>query len=150
MSEEDLKKKEQKKLKRKRAQQNKKKRWFENQNNTFVYMQGLPNDITEEELAEFAKKCGVLRVDQNTGGPKIKIYLDKETGKPKGDARICYVNTESVEMALEWLNESQIRPGFTVKVEQATFEQKGEEYRPREIQKIDKIEKMRIKAQTER
>lgn len=96
-------------------------------------MQGLPTDITTEELAQFATKCGVLRVDPSTGAPKIKIYCDTQTQKPKGDARICYANAESVGMAIDWLHESQIRPGYPVKVEQATFEQKGEEYRPREV-----------------
>lgn len=54
-------------------------------------------------------------------------------------------------MAIQWLNESQIRPGFPVKVEQATFEMKGEVYRPREgNQKLDKVEKMRIKAEMDK
>ena len=53
-------------------------------------------------------------------------------------------------MAIEWLNESQIRQGFPIHVEKANFEQKGEEYKPRDTAKVDKIEKMRIKAQQER
>jgi len=42
-----------------------------------------------------------------------------ENGEPKGDARIGYANMESVEMAVEWLNDSLIRPGYNVKVEPA-------------------------------
>lgn len=54
-------------------------------------------------------------------------------------------------MALEWLNQSEIRPGFAVKVEEATFQMKGEVYRPREgMQKADKVEKMRIKAEMDK
>ena len=64
LSEEELKKREQKKLKRKRAAQNKKKKWFDARQNTFVYAQGLPKDITEDELMEFFKKCGVLKIDK--------------------------------------------------------------------------------------
>jgi hypothetical protein len=37
LSEEEIKRREQKRLKRKRALQNKKKKWFEAKNNTFVY-----------------------------------------------------------------------------------------------------------------
>lgn len=59
------------------------------------------------------------------------MYADDD-GVPKGDARICYANIESVPMAIEWLNESEIRPSFLVKVEEATFQMKGETYRPRE------------------
>jgi hypothetical protein len=43
-------------------------------------------------------------------------------------------------MAIEWLNESHIRSGFPIHVEKANFEQKGEEYKPKEITKVDKIE----------
>ena len=55
-------------------------------------------------------------IDPHSGQLKIKLYRD-ESGQPKGDARICYANIESVEMALEWLNGSEIRTGFLVKVE---------------------------------
>ena len=118
--------------------------------NTFVYASGLPLDITMDELHQFFNKCGAIMIDPHTGQSKIKVYTD-DSGQQKGDARICYSNIESVEMAIQWLNESQIRPGFPVKVEQATFEMKGEVYRPREgNQKLDKVEKMRIKAEMDK
>mgnify|MGYP000923657906 CR=1 FL=1 len=118
--------------------------------NTFVYVSGLPLDVDEDELKTFFNKCGAIMIDPNTGQAKIKVYYDDE-GKPKGDARICYSNIESVQMAIEWLNSSEIRPGFTVNVEEATFQMKGDVYRPREnTQKADKVEKIRIKAEMEK
>ena len=45
----------------------------------------------------------------------IKLYKDDD-GKSKGDARIGYMMVESVEMAIEMLNETEIRPGFKIKV----------------------------------
>ena len=89
--------------------------------NTFVYATGLPLDIDQDECKDFFAKCGVIQLDRNTGQIKIKLYTD-ENGKPKGDARICYANLESVELALDMLDGSHIRPGYPVKVEQATFE----------------------------
>ena len=55
-------------------------------------------------------------------------------------------------MAIEWLDKQEIRAGFPVKVEEATFQMKGEVYRPREAthQKLDKVEKMRIKAEMDK
>jgi RNA recognition motif-containing protein len=50
---------------------------------------------------------------------KIKIYKDDSTGKPKGDCRVAYENIESVQMALEMLNDSEIRPGFPIHIELA-------------------------------
>ena len=84
--------------------------------NTFVYAQGLPLDIDQDELKEFFTKCGVIRFDTNTGQLKIKIYTD-DNGKPKGDARVCYANVESVDLAIEMLDGKEIKPGYPVKVE---------------------------------
>jgi HIV Tat-specific factor 1 len=56
-----------KRLKRKRHAENKKKKWFEATNNTYIYVQGLPKDIKEEELSVFFKKCGIIKLDPSTG-----------------------------------------------------------------------------------
>lgn len=63
--------------------------------NTFVYASGLPSDVDFEELKLFFNKCGMIMIDPNTGQSKIKVYTD-QSGVPKGDARICYSNIESV------------------------------------------------------
>ena len=76
----------------------------------------MPTDVTEEEVIEFFMKCGVLKIDQTNGKKKVKIYTN-EDGTQKGDVRVCYENIESVEMAIEWLCDSEIRPGFKVHVE---------------------------------
>ena len=57
---------------------------------------------------------------------------------------------ESVDMAIEMLNETEIRPGCKITVSQAEFQQKGEDYVPRKKQKVDKLELLRIKAEQER
>ena len=74
------------------------------------------------------------------------MYTD-EAGVPKGDARIGYAMIESVEMAIDMLNETDIRPGCRITVKQAEFQQKGGDYVPRQKQKVDKLEKLRIKAE---
>lgn len=89
-------------------------------------------------------------IDPYSGQLKIKVYTDDD-GIPKGDARICYSNIESVQMSIELLNDSEIRPGHPVSVQEATFQMKGEVYKPREAtQKLDKVEKMRIKAEVDK
>ena len=45
----------------------------------------------------------------------IKLYKDEE-GNNKGDARIGYAMVESVEMAMEMLNDTEIKPGFKISV----------------------------------
>jgi len=87
-------------LKRKRYQENKKKKWFENKVNTYIYVKGLPETVIKEDIAEYFKKCGMFKIDPVSGEDSIKLYLDKETGKPKGDARIGFAKPESVETAI--------------------------------------------------
>lgn len=82
-------KKERNKKKAKRQAEKKKEKWYSAKINTFIYISGLPLDITEEELKEFVNKAGVLRIDLNTGKEKVKIYKD-ENGFPKGDAAVSY------------------------------------------------------------
>ena len=67
MSAEELKLKEQKKLKKKRYLENKKRKWYQTKVNNYVYIQGLPNDVTETELKEYFVRCGVIRLDPVTG-----------------------------------------------------------------------------------
>ena len=52
-------------------------------------------------------------------------------------------------MAIDMLNETEIKPGFKISVEQAEFQQKGGDYVPKKKQKVDKLELMRIKAEQE-
>jgi HIV Tat-specific factor 1 len=80
----------------------------------------LPNDITEQELKEYFVRCGVIRIDVYSGKDQIKIYTD-ESGVPKGDARIGYAMEESVEMAIDMLNDTEIRPGHKIRVSLAEF-----------------------------
>ncbi len=76
--------------------------------NTYIYVQGLPEDVTESELREYFGRCGVIRLDPYTGREQIKLYT-REDGQAKGDARIGYMMPESVEMAIEMLNETEFR-----------------------------------------
>ena len=102
----------------------------------------MPLDVEAEEIHEFFKKCGKISKDVVTGDPKIKLYVDKETGEQKGDARICYENCESVPLAIDILDQQDIRPGFKIQVQEATFQQKGDSYKPREVKRLDKIDKI--------
>ncbi len=79
MTAEELQLREQKRLKKKRYQENKKRKWFQTKVNNYVYVQGLPKDITEYELRDYFVRCGVLRLDPATGAEQLKIYRDPVT-----------------------------------------------------------------------
>lgn len=82
---------------------------------TAVYVSGLPLDITKEELIAFMAKCGIIKKDTETGEYKVKLYED-EQGRPKGDALVVYFKRESVDLAMQILDESEFRAGSVVRV----------------------------------
>lgn len=41
----------------------------EDSDNSSVYVQGLNDNVTLEDLADFFKQCGVVKVRRNTGRP---------------------------------------------------------------------------------
>ncbi|XP_019083831.1 PREDICTED: HIV Tat-specific factor 1-like [Camelina sativa] len=103
--------------------------WFELKVNPHIYVTGLPDDVTLEEVAEVFSKCGIIKED-DTGKPRIKLYSDKGTGKLKGDALITYMKEPSVDLAIKILDGAPLRPAdkLLMSVSRAKFEQKGERF----------------------
>lgn len=91
--------------------------------NPNVYVSGLPPTVCVEELEKAFKRAGVLKVDVETGGAKIRIYLD-DLGLCKGDALITFANHASVELAVQFVHEFELRPGCRICVQQADFEER--------------------------
>lgn len=100
---------------------------------TAVYVEGLPDDVTVDELKEHFCKVGVIMDDMFTGGPRIKIYED-EDGNPKGDALIVYLCEPSVRLAIDILDESQLRPGVVIRVSQARQKEQEEGEERKELE----------------
>jgi HIV Tat-specific factor 1 len=115
----------------------------------WIYVTGLPQDCTIDEIATTFAKAGLLDLDPETQRPKIKLYRYKESdapencttsliGMPKGDASICYARPESVELAVTLLDNTPFRlhpngttTGPLLTVQAAKFEQHGEEFEKR-------------------
>mmetsp|Transcript_2465 Transcript_2465/g.5333 ORF Transcript_2465/g.5333 Transcript_2465/m.5333 type:complete len:610 (-) Transcript_2465:64-1893(-) len=91
------------------------------QENPNVYISGLPPDVTVSELTVLAKRAGVLKVDPDTGDSRVRVYTDDD-GRCKGDALVTYANVASVELAVNFLHEFEIRPNCRIAVQQADFE----------------------------
>jgi HIV Tat-specific factor 1 len=66
--------------KRKKKKKKKSDKWKKSKSNTWVYMNGLPLDISVQEVHDHFAKCGVIQTDIATGEPRIKLYQSKESG----------------------------------------------------------------------
>ena len=150
LSPEEIKKKEHNKKKTEKQKQKKKEKWYKPKIDSNIYISNLPENITQNDLITYFSKCGFIRNDPKTNEIKVKIYINEETKKPKGDALISFLRPESVDLAINLLNETEIKPGYIIKVERAFFKQKGEKYIKRESYKLDNLSKFKNKTEINR
>ena len=73
-------------------------------------MTSIPLDADQEEIQHVFSKCGVIAEDVDTGKPRIKMYED-EKGQFKGDALVVFFRPESVNLAVQMLDDADFRLG---------------------------------------
>jgi len=78
--------------------------------NTAVYVTSIPLDATLDEIHDVFCKCGVIAEEIDSGRPRIKMYMDNE-GKFKGEALVVYFRPESVNLAIQMLDDTNFRLG---------------------------------------
>ncbi|KAN0129771.1 hypothetical protein V8E53_012436 [Lactarius tabidus] len=76
--------------------------------NTAVFVR-LPFDATFEEVVERFSKCGVIEEDDE-GEPKVKMYA-RDDGTFSGEALVVYFKEESVSLAINILDDAELRLG---------------------------------------
>lgn len=107
--------------------------------NTAVYVTSLPLDTTIQEVHDVFSRCGVVAEEIDRGKPRIKLYTDDD-GKSKGDALILYFRAESVDLAIQLLDDSEFRlgDGQKMKVTAADFSYKAQKDAPAKSNMKDK------------
>ncbi|KDQ27602.1 hypothetical protein PLEOSDRAFT_51142 [Pleurotus ostreatus PC15] len=126
--------------------------------NTAVYVTNLPLDTEQDELVARFSKCGIIEEDDN-GEPKVKMYA-LDDGTFNGQALVVYFKEDSVDLALNLLDEAELRIGDSstvMKVQRADFAHKASgggaaggssgEHKPRKTVDKKKITKRMGKMQ---
>lgn len=93
--------------------------------NTAVYVTSLPLDTELDEIVERFGKFGVIEEDDQ-GHPKVKLYATDD-GTFSGEALVVYFKEESVDLAINLLDDAELRvgePSTVIKVQRAEFKHK--------------------------
>lgn len=127
--------------------------WFDidETRNTYVYVSGLPQTVTEEEFVELMSKGGIIKRKPLPGNPlNIKMYKNAD-GSFKGDALCCYVKKESVDNIILYLDGYLYDGKHELHCEPAKFQMKGERYDPsKKPRLLDKRAKMKQKKNVDK
>ncbi|KAG6997869.1 hypothetical protein G7Y79_00037g073870 [Physcia stellaris] len=110
--------------------------------NTAVYVTSLPPDVNVQEVHDVFSKCGVIAEEIDRGKPRIKLYTNDD-GSFKGDALILYFRAESVDLAIQMLDDTDFRlgqpaPTGKMKVAAADFSYKTQKDAPAKSNNKDK------------
>lgn len=119
--------------------------------NTAVYITSLPLSTTASELQTIFSRCGVIAEEIDSGKPRIKLYTDN-AGAFKGDALIVFFRAESVDLAVQLLDDTEFRLGegtkmrvaaadFSYKVQKDRLAQTGGKDKRKIIKKTQKLNK---------
>ncbi|XP_026081671.1 RNA-binding protein FUS-like isoform X9 [Carassius auratus] len=100
----------------------------DNSDNNTIFVQGLSEDVTPEEVGDYFKQIGIIKVNKKTGKPMINLYTDKATGRLKGEATVSFDDPPSAKAAIDWFDGKEFN-GKPLKVSFATrraeFTQRG-------------------------
>ncbi|KAJ1551090.1 hypothetical protein HK405_015195, partial [Cladochytrium tenue] len=84
-----------------------------------VYVSGLPDTVSEDDVVEHFKTIGIIKTDKKKRppGPKVWVYRDKASGAAKGDATITYEDPEAALAATRVFNDKPFMGGTPIKVQ---------------------------------
>ncbi|KAL4936638.1 hypothetical protein BDV06DRAFT_216522 [Aspergillus oleicola] len=110
--------------------------------NTAVYITSIPLDAEFDEIREIFSRCGVIAEEIDSGRPRVKMYMDDD-GKFKGEALVVYFRPESVNLAIQMLDDSDFRLGVAgpqgpMRVQAADFSFKSQQEAPTKTSMRDK------------
>ncbi|KAL2795726.1 nuclear mRNA splicing factor-associated protein [Aspergillus keveii] len=130
------------KKKRKQGEEGESQKQKKQRVNTAVYVTSIPLDAQFDEIRDMFSRCGVIAEEIDSGRPRIKMYTGDD-GKFKGEALVVYFRPESVNLAIQMLDDSDFRLGETgpqgsMRVQAADFSFKSQQEAPTKTSMRDK------------
>ncbi|KAM4628262.1 TATA-binding protein-associated factor 2N isoform 3-T3 [Polymixia lowei] len=100
----------------------------DNSDNNTIFVQGLGEEVTTQQVGDYFKQIGIIKLNKKTGQPMINLYSDKATGRLKGEATVSFDDPPSAKAAIDWFDGKEFN-GKPIKVSFATrraeFTQRG-------------------------
>ncbi|XP_060863765.1 RNA-binding protein cabeza isoform X2 [Metopolophium dirhodum] len=84
-----------------------------------IFVSGMSTTTSEADIEQHFGSIGIIKTDKKTGKPKIWMYNDKASGRPKGEATVTYDDAHSANSAISWFNGKSFN-GSTINVQLAT------------------------------
>jgi len=85
-----------------------------------IFIQNLPKNVTRDEILDAFSTVGPIKTDDRSGGPKIWLYKDRDTGEGNGRATVTYEDNETANAAISAYNDKRIDSiGAVVRVQLA-------------------------------
>ncbi|DBB05264.1 hypothetical protein WJX82_007423 [Trebouxia sp. C0006] len=91
---------------------------FEVPDTDCIYISGLSQHVTEEDLAQHFGSIGIIKQDKKLKKPKVWLYRDKGSGTLKGDGTVTYEDPFSAGSAVQWFHGKEFK-GSTIEVKLA-------------------------------
>ena len=112
-------------------------------------MTSIPLDATSSEIHQVFSRCGVIAEEIDSGSHRIKMYEDDQ-GQFKGEALVVYFRPESVNLAIQLLDDTDFRLGTEgpmgkMRVQAADFSYKKQQETPSEKSKGGGVSRDRTK-----
>lgn len=73
-----------------------------------IFIQNLPKDVTRDQIFDAFSTVGPIKTDDRSGGPKIWIYKDRDTGEGNGRATVTYEDDDTASRAISEYNDRHI------------------------------------------
>lgn len=73
-----------------------------------IFIQNLPKDVTTDQVFDIFSGVGTIKTDERSGGPKIWIHKDRNTGESNGRATVTFQDSETASRAISQFNDQEI------------------------------------------